>query len=455
MRYRAALAVLTVALAALAGWPAFLAHEQVEASTEPSVDVRFTPAPVTADYLRREQYVAFYERAVARTPSDQIMARMLAAQYLMRFRECGDVGDLLRARLAAQRSLDIQPRLNPGAESALASVALALHKFRDAQRYDSDIVTMTPRSSAAVADLASTDMELGEYAAAAKLLARQPSPYADATWEATIARYDELTGDLRASRMHLERGMRQVDSVFDNPAEARAWYHFRAGELAFEDGDPAAAENDLKDALAIFPDDAKAYNALARVYSAEHRWSEALDAANRAAALVPLPETLGYKADAQRALGDRVGAHETDDLIAAVERIGNASGVNDRAVAMYESEHGEHLDDAVRIAQRDLAARDDIFAEDTIAWALAMDGRWASARAHSQKAVALGIEDSRVQFHAGMIDLKTGHVAEGAERLRRALAVNPHFHPVYADQARRELASLQSERPAIRSTGKY
>jgi tetratricopeptide (TPR) repeat protein len=441
MKTWAAFVILGLALAALLGWPWFVAQQSV--STDAAVAAQFTPAPVTPDYLQRDRYVDFYERAVRRTPGDQIMARMLASQYLMRFRERGDIGDLRRAQVTAQRSLTIQPRENGGAEGALASVALALHQFRDARRYDTDIVRMQPWNSGAVAGLASTDMELGEYSAAALLLAKQPSPYLDATWESTVARYDELTGHLQAARTHIARGMRQVDSVFDNPAEARAWYHVRAGELAFEAGDAWAAEREERSALAIFPGDAKAYNALARIYCARHRWQDARDAATHGADLIPLPETLGYKADAQRALGDSDGARETDDLIGAIERIGNANGVNDRAIAVYESEHGERLADAVRIARRDLASRDDIFAEDTLAWALAMDGRWSEARPHAEKAVALGIEDSRIQFHAGMIALHTGHAAESRARLARALAVNPVFHPVYADEARRALAALK------------
>jgi tetratricopeptide (TPR) repeat protein len=441
MRIGATVAVLCLALAALAGWPSFVAQRST--STDAVAAVQFTPAPVTPDYLQRDRYVDFYERAVRRSPGDQIVSRMLASQYLMRYRERGDVGDLRRARVAARRSLTIQPRANFGAESALASVALALHQFRDAQRYDTDLVRMQPWNSGAVATLASTDMELGEYAAAASLLGRRPSPYPDATWESTLARYDELTGHLQAARAHIAHGMTLVDSVFDNPAEARAWYHFRAGELAFEAGDAPAAEGDLRSALTIFPNGAKAYNALARLYCAEHRWRDALDAAEHGAELIPLPETLGYKADAQRALGDREGARETDDLIRAVERIGNANGINDRAIAIYESEHGERLDDAVRIARRDLAARDDVFAEDTLAWALAMDGRWSEARPHAVRAVAFGIEDSRVQYHAGMIALHTFHAAEARDRLERALAVNPHFHPVYADAARGQLGSLR------------
>lgn len=446
MKSWAAFVTTGIALAALAGWPAFVAERSafsVESAAAPAVAATFTPAPVTPDYLQRDRYVAFYERAVARTPGDQIMARMLAGQYLNRFRERGDVGDLRRARAAAQRSLSIQPHENGGAESELASVALALHQFRDARRYDADVVRMLPWSSSAVAALASTDMELGDYGEAATLLAKPPSPYLDASWESTVARYDEITGHLSAAKARLARGTQQVDSVFDNPAEARAWYHFRAGELEFETGELPAAERDFKDALAIFPSDAKAYNSLARLYCAEHRWRDALTAATHGAALVPLPETLGYQADAQRALGDVEGSRETEDLIGAVERIGNSYGVNDRAIAVYESEHGEHLDDALRIAKRDAAARDDLFAEDTLAWALAMNGDWESARPHAERAVATGIEDSKVQFHAGVIALKTGHRAEARERLQRALSMNAQFHPVYADEARRLLGSMR------------
>jgi tetratricopeptide (TPR) repeat protein len=446
MKSWAAFVTAGIVLAALAGWPAFVAERAAsadESAAALAVAATFTPAPVTPDYLQRDRDVAFYERAVRRSPHDQIMARMLAGQYLMRFRERGDIGDLRRARLAAQRSLSIQPRENGGAESELASVALSLHQFRDARRYDADVVRMQPWSSSAVAALASTDMELGDYSTAATLLAKPPSPYLDASWESTVARYEEITGHLDAARARLARGMQQADSVFDNPAEARAWYHFRAGELAFEGGALSAAERDFKDAIAIFPSDAKAYNSLARLYCAEHRWRDALTAATHGAALVPLPETLGYQYDAQRALGDLEGSRETADLIGAIERIGNSYGVNDRAIAVYESEHGVHLDDALVIAKRDAAARDDLFAEDTLAWALAMNGEWEVARPHAEKAVATGIEDSRIQFHAGVIALKTGHVAEARDRLQRALAANPRFHPVYADEARRLLGSMR------------
>ncbi len=125
------------------------------------------------------------------------------------------------------------------------------------------------------------------------------------------------------------------------------------------------------------------------MYWGEKRWSEARDAAAHAADLIPLPESLGYEADAQRALGDTRGAQVTDDTILAIERIGNAYKINDRALAIYYAEHHMRAADALAIARRDVAARDDVFAEDTLAWALAQSGLWREAQIHADKAVAL------------------------------------------------------------------
>jgi Flp pilus assembly protein TadD len=155
-----------------------------------------------------------------------------------------------------------------------------------------------------------------------------------------------------------------------------------------------------------------------------------------------LPETLGYKADAQRALGDARGAQVTEDTIVAIERIGNAQRINDRALAVYYSERGMRLTDAIVIAQRDVATRDDVFAEDTLAWALAQSGRWEEAQRHARKAVALDTQDPRLQYHAGVIAWHNGDTAEAKRRLERALAMNPQFHPVYADDARRLLQQM-------------
>jgi len=233
-----------------------------------------------------------------------------------------------------------------------------------------------------------------------------------------------------------------MNSAFDAPAQARAWFFLREGEMAFEAGDNDTALADEREALVVFPPYADAGRDLARFECALHDWKDCLADATRSAGLVPYPETLGYQADSQRALGDGAGAVRTEDLIRTVERIGNTQHVSDRLLAVYYSEHGVELDDAYRIARDELRARDDIYTEDTLAWAAAMDGRWSEARAAVRKALIFDTEDPRLQYHAGVIALHFGDRTQARRRFERALALNSHFHPVYADKARSELARL-------------
>ncbi|HEV2908724.1 MAG TPA: tetratricopeptide repeat protein [Candidatus Eremiobacteraceae bacterium] len=437
MNVRTFVVLAAVAVVAIAAWPAFILNQNRAMAAAPS------PAPVMADYLHRDAIVAVFERDVKKNP-DQLITRMLASQYLMRFRETGDIGDLLRAENVARRSLVYQPRNNVTADMTLASALLSLHRFKSAQRYARDAYAIEPWNSGAVAQVASIDVELGRYDDAQRLLRRsgEPGPEIDVALYTSQARYDELSGDISEARRLTQRAMVAVDSIVDSPAEARAWYHFRDGELAWAIGDYATAERRFNEALTIFPAYPRAYNALARMYLGQQRWHEALDAATRAADILPLPETLGYKADAQRALGDIQGARVTQDTILAIERIGNAQRVNDRALAVYYSEHGIRTADAIAIARRDVIARDDVFAEDTLAWALAQAGQWQEAQLHARRAVALDTQDARLQYHAGVIALRNGDTAEAKRRLARALELNPQFHPVYADDARRLLAQM-------------
>ena len=438
MDKRTILTIAACAGLALAAWPIVFAHAR---DASPGIAAAATPAPVVADYLYRNGMISDLERLVRRHP-DQLDEHMLAVQYLQRYREAPDVGDILRAVAAARQSLGYQAAYNVGAESSLATAYAALHKFRLAKHYADQVAGWMPWDAGAIATAASLDMELGDYALARRLLRKPPSAQSSTGWDTVVARYAELTGDLPEARRRIDRAMAEVDGRVNEPAEVRAWYHWRAGELAFMAGDLASAQSEYERALAIYPDYWHANNGLARLYWSQRRWREALDAATMSADVYPLPETLGYKVDAQRALGDLAGADATQDLIVAIEHLGKVQGINDRLIASYYSDHGIELDHAVEVARRDLRNRDDIYAEDTLAWALAMDGRWSQARPHAERAASLGTQDARLLFHVGVIALHNGDRAEARRRLANALALNPFFHPFYAAEAAAELARL-------------
>lgn len=437
MRGAGAVFALAAALGIGAGWPWFAAHRARAAEA--------APAPLQTDYLHRNEFVAFYEARLRSDPDDQITARLLGSQYLQRFREAGDLNDVTRALAVARRSLRLQPQGNVAALGVIASCELTLHHFTTALATERDAADAAPFDDAARAQSASILMELGRYAQAASILARPQRRAPDPTWISIRARYDELTGNLSGARIAVSAAVQIVDGMISVPAYTRSWYHMRAGQLAFEAGDSAAAAAAFDDALRIYPDNSMALLLQAKLYRAQGDWQRALASAQRSAELYPLPQALGYEADAQRALGDNQGAQRTDALIRAEQRLFNAQGINDRLLAMYYAEHNEHLNDALAAARSDLDKRgNEVYADDTMAWVLGAMGRWKEARAFAQRATRYDTQDPEVQYHAGIIAMHTGHRNEARRRLSNALQTDPHFHPFYAEEARRALAALNT-----------
>ncbi len=89
--------------------------------------------------------------------------------------------------------------------------------------------------------------------------------------------------------------------------------------MAFHAGDVVQAIADEREALVIFPHFALADNALARFALATHNAATAYAAAAAGAAIVPLPETLGYEADAAEMLGRSQEAQRLRDEIVTIE----------------------------------------------------------------------------------------------------------------------------------------
>jgi len=426
---------ITIIVAALAGGAFALLRISTTAAT-------VTTAPVNLDYRQRDALVAFYEKRVRIDPADQITLRMLAQQYMQRFRERYDFSDVTRAADSARRSLRLQPQGNTSAHMTLASAFLAYHYFGAALAHERAAVSGEPFNVNARAQVASILMETGSYAQAhAELAAIADDPQENPTVDSVRSRYEELTGRLDEARSLMARAAETMDSAVGSPAFDRSWFHMRAAQLAFEAGDAGAARAEFTNALALYPDNAMALLYQARMFRAEKRWSDALAAASSSVDLYPLPQGLGYVADAQRALDDETGARRTDALIAAEERIFDAQGVNDRLLANYYAQRGVHLGVALRAARDDYRRRgNEIYADDTMAWTLARAGRWHEAQTFAERSTRLGTQDSEVLFHAGMIALHNGAHKQARAWLTAALDRNPSFDPFDAGTARAALA---------------
>ena len=406
---------------------------------------------VFPDYEQRDAIIHSYEANVRDHPNSFFSLRLLSAQYLRRFREKADLEDLRRVEETARRSIELQPQENTSAELLLASTLLSQHRFQEASEVITQAQKTNPDNSRVAALNASIQMELGNYETARTLLKiRSDDESMDKIQNensgqgAVLARYLELTGQLDLARSSLDLAMQDEDQYYTNSAETRAWFHVRSGDLAFATGDFPVAEKRYQEARKLFPADVAALTGLARLYASQHRWKSVLEVANQGIDRIPLVETLGYKADAQRALGDPSGAADTEALIDVVSHLSQVKGIYDRALAIHYVEHQIHLTEALTIARQEVQLRDDIYAEDTLAWAAAANGQWEEAETAAVRSARYGTEDALLNYHQGVIAQHMGHREMAVMHLQQALHQNDKFHSSYADDARQRLADLKA-----------
>ncbi|MFN7929981.1 MAG: tetratricopeptide repeat protein [Blastocatellia bacterium] len=112
-------------------------------------------------------------------------------------------------------------------------------------------------------------------------------------------------------------------------------------------------------------------------------------------------------------------------------------------MALYLADHNVNLAEALAIAQRERAARADIFTCDVLAWCYFKNGNLPQAKTALDEALRLGTRDARLFYHAGMIYRALGDEAQAATYLQRALALHPHFDVLQAESAKEVLAALR------------
>jgi tetratricopeptide (TPR) repeat protein len=377
---------------------------------------------------------------IERAPSDPKGYNLLCAAYLKQARETGDFGFNARAEAALNRSFELSPAAdNYDALGLKATLLLAYHRFDEALEVARRAQTMRPQDPLNYGAITDALVELGDYrgafAAAQKMMNLRP----DALSYARVSYLRELQGDSKGAI----EAMRAAAEAAGDP-ETRAWCRVHLGDLLINTNDPAAAERQFDDALAVLPDYHLAFAGLARARLASGDTDSAIRFYERARRRVPTPDTAIALGDLHTSLGHFDEAKKLYDQVELAERAGGQAGRNNysRQLALFYADHDMKLDDALHIMQRERAARSDIYTCDTLAWVLYKKGDLAAAKTAIAEASRLGTRDARIMYHAGMIEHALGNQRKAAEHLQLALNINPSFDVLQAEVARHTLRSL-------------
>jgi tetratricopeptide (TPR) repeat protein len=402
----------------------------------------------SAEERSTDQTLRVYQAKLAATPDDPLLHNRLAATYIRKARETGDLTYYGLAEQAAQRSLKLGARgpVVASATTLLATVHIARHEFGEALRGARAAIELNPIDPVPNAVAGDALLELGDYDEAAGAYARLAGLQGLKRPDPRLAWLSFLQGDAAGAVASMRQSVTRAAGA--NPfGEPVAWMHCQLGELLFYQGDLAGAEAAYRDALTAMPGYHRAVAGAGRVRAARGQLREAAELYHKALDVIPLPEYAATLGDIYTRLGR---TREAAKQYALVEYIGRLSALNkivyNRELALFYADHDVKLPEALELARREVGARRDIYTQDVLAWALLKNGRTREAEAAMREAQRLGTPDPRLFFHAGMIYRALGDIDRAREALRRALALNPHFHVLQAELAARALDELQAQR---------
>jgi tetratricopeptide (TPR) repeat protein len=437
----AVLAVTVVAAVAYASRAPRAVTLPAAVDAAPAVAVAGAPSTTPlGEAERRDQDIALFTSAVQQDPASAHFRAQLALQYLQRGRETGSVADVVRAEEEARASLARRTQHNGAAFATLVEALLEQHRFVEAGRVARQLVAGNPDVPVYRAMLGEVELELGNYADATRAFVGVPRDRSSLANVTRLARLAELRGDTAAARagLHYAAATALADGTL--PTEQRAWFQLRVGDYELRHGALAAADSALRRGLALAPEDYRLLGAMARLRAVQHDWRSAIEHGEQAIAVSLDPATVGLVGDAYAALGDPARADEYYRTMEVAVR--QQSGAFHRAWSLFLLDHDRRVPEVLATARAEQRMRRDIYGHDLVGWALYKRGRYAEARAAMARAMEQGTQDALVFYHAGMVERAAGDAARAAELLRRALAVNPYFHPTHPAAARATLDSL-------------
>lgn len=392
------------------------------------------PAAATSPTVAQ---IARLQALVTADPTDADAQRDLGFALLQRVRETADPS----LYAPADDALETARRLAPDDALALAGIGglqLGKHLFAEGLKTGREAVALSPNLAAARAVVVDALVELGRYdeadAAAGEMLAIR----ADLSTLARVSYVAELHGKLDVALS----AMREAAATPGLAPENVAFVDALLGNLLVYTGDPAAAADAYRRALALVPAHAPSLAGEGRLAVGAGDLDAAIALFQRAADILPLPEYVIALADAQSAAGREAEAARNVKLARAEIQLFQASGVVvDVELALFEADHGDPAA-ALKLAKAGYAATPTVRAADALAWALHRLGRDEEARTRSDEALRLGSRDPLLRYHAGAIAAALGDVAGARRELSLAVETDPGFSATGAAEARRILESL-------------
>ncbi len=361
-----------------------------------------------------QRKIALAQAAIARNPKHPQAHADLALALTQRARETADPVHYQQAEAAVQAALAIAPD-HFEARKVRAWALLGQHRFAEALALATALNREVPDDLMVYGILTDAHIELGHYdqaeTSAQWMLDLRPGNIPALTRAAYLR---ELFGDIEGA---IELMRAAVNRMPFQETEDRAWVLTQVGHLELVRRQPAAAEQALEAALALFPNYHYALGTLAEVRTAQGRHRDAALLQRQRYEVAPHPENLFELAEAQARAGMRTEAAKSYAQFEAGARAEMRGDDNaNRELIAYWAGAGKKPAEALKLAEQEIARRGDVYTREAYAWALYKNGRRAEARREIAKALAVGVQHPRLLERATAIQgtaAKAAAVASG------------------------------------------
>jgi len=399
-------------------------------------------------FNRTDAYVTAFHNRLNQNPSDGRANEQLAAAFIQKARETGDPAYYTKADGLLQRALALNPN-DFDTLSAAGALALARHQFQDGLTWGERARRVNPYNAHNYGVIGDAQIELGRYDDAVQTFQTMVNLCPDLSSYARVSYARELYGE-RAGAI---QAMQQAITAGGPNAENTNWARVQLGNIYFDQGDYGAAEKQFQAALNGWPDYPYALAGLGNVRAAQGDYATAIALYTSAVNRMPLPQFVIMLGDIYAAAGKPNEAAQQYGLLAVEEKLYEANGVDLAAeMALFDADHDRDLGRALDRARAAYARRPSITVADILAWTLFKTGDAQSADPMMNEALRLGTQNALMDYHAGMIAYQLGRPDRAADYLGKALALNPRFSLLYADQAKQLYDQLLAHRAATLAT---
>ncbi|MEO7297281.1 MAG: tetratricopeptide repeat protein [Verrucomicrobiota bacterium] len=228
-------------------------------------------------------------------------------------------------------------------------------------------------------------------------------------------------------------------------AEATAWSYTRRAAYELQLGHLSESLRAANVALQLQPDYAAALFFKGRIQIAQGQTNDAIASLTHAVKLTRLPEYQWLISDLLNLSGKKSEAGAVE-----LELSKHGAQEDPRTLALYLATRRTNSEVAVKLAERELTQRADIFTHDALAWALHSAGKFTEAREQSKLALREGTEDARLFFHAAVIAQSDKDPKAALAYSKRATAIQQMLFP----SEQKQLAELNGRVVGAQSQAK-